>query len=411
MISLKYSIREILKTYKLSILLIILITFLTISIYNTITTKFYFNEKVRAMDFIESRGDIYGISLINGEEVYVKRQCKDTDKVINYIKSLKDVKSAIINNTELQIKSFNGDKEFRQDDNNFSMPSSLNYMYINSIEVGDTFFEGFDIKLSDGNKNNLFKNYNDGIPVVLGNAYKGIYSIGSIVDAMYYDEKIKFKVVGFLDKGQYFTTNGNNFNNLFIGNMDNFILIPIDKSIQNRDISSYSLIFDKNFKEKDKIFKDIQEEGKKYDIQISFSPLTAEIEGLNNTKKQELGIRLLFLFIIMIFSIVTLLVVFINKISIRKKEFGVHIMSGARLYDISKMVLIEFLIITLLSLILSGSYLLYQKLEIDSLYIEFNLIYYLLTCIIIIFIMILLSIVPIRKILNIDINTLVRGEE
>lgn len=410
MTSLKYALKEFSKSYIISIILIIQIAVCTITVYSIISKISYFYEKSKVISALESGKKIYSLNLKNGEEVYIKRQCKDTDKVINHMKKFFNGNIAYTGVYDAQFKSFKRDNQFKR---KFQFQSTIleqGYVNVNSIAVGETFFDTLDIKLSDGNVEDLYKNIDSYIPVILGNSYKKVFSMGSKIDGIDNNgKKIKYKVVGFLDANQYYTLNGNNFTPDLSENMNTFVILPEDKYNLDNDIASYIVAFNKGENNKEHILNSIINEGNKYDIQIEFYDGSNEVERYIKTVKHNISINVLFLIIILIFIIIGTVVVFSNKIALKTKEFGVHIMSGASLQDIALSIFIEFMLLSLFAITLSSVYLYFNTVTLNIVALEFNWIYFCITLISILIFMALLSFIPIRKILNINTSLLVRS--
>ncbi|MEF9951780.1 MAG: ABC transporter permease [Clostridium sp.] len=408
--SFRYAINEILKTYIVTIILIIQLGFCTVMVYKAVVLSDYYREIINGINYIESGRDIHALTLGNGEAVYMQRRCKNTDKVINYMKSQRGFKLAPITIVDSYIKDFKGGKTFESTEIRVNNKGNDRYLRSNSLAIGEGFFDAFNIRLSQGYLNDFYNYNNKQIPVILGDKYKKFYSIGSIIEGKSVVNE-QYKVVGFLDKGQYFTLNGNNFHGSSIRNMDTFFLRPMLKDDQDKHISSYVFTFDKGSTDKDRVFNLIKEQGKKYDIQIDFANNIDEMKDYNKVIMTNININRLLLIITLSFVIVGTLVVFINKIDLRKKEFGVHILCGARLKDIGLTVFFEIIIISIMSLTLAFWYLIYSNTKIDDKVVDFSWMDFTITSLIVLCFMSLLALIPIRKLLKININTLVRGEE
>ena len=105
-----------------------------------------------------------------------------------------------------------------------------------------------------------------------------------------------------------------------------------------------------------------------------------------------------------------LIVIFSNRISIRRKEFSLHIMHGATFKDIYIRIFLEHIYPTILVIILAFIYLKDSKEQVVSDTITFNALAFAESSLILLLILLIIAIIPICNIKKHKLNYLIRGE-
>lgn len=79
-----------------------------------------------------------------------------------------------------------------------------------TIQVSEVFFEEFDINVSEGvgfDKDDYIYSKDKNIPILLGSAYKDVFSIGETFSCNYLFEDVNCEVIGFVDENSFFYEN------------------------------------------------------------------------------------------------------------------------------------------------------------------------------------------------------------
>lgn len=278
---------------------------------------------------------------------------------------------------------------------------------IKCLHISQNVFSEFGIALSEGDE---FKSedflYKDGdvVPVILGDEYKGILSIGQILDGEYLFENFKFKVVGFLPSLTEIPSG--NADGIVL--CDRYIIMPAfgiddfnkEASFFNKaSLSQYVngiIISDLKFADvRDRIDKLSLKTGT---MRFLVSPeMSNAIKSLTSVSQDEL-LRLVYIFIfITIFTIISISVTMNGFIRESYYEYGVRLLIGGTL----KFLITQ--IIGFISLVVS----------IPMVVSLFAIRDYLSLLILLSFsltIILLSSIIPINIVKKIDVNNLIRRQ-
>ena len=246
------------------------------------------------------------------------------------------------------------------------------------------------------------------IPIILGYNYLKYYKIGDKIDCGY-DEKF-YEVIGILEKGQYIPTDlriMNRYKNLDTSILTNTYIYESINSMYHGIMCSNFIFYNKNLSKSQIMYynnKLKQDFKNKLGINIKIEPQQRYVnQELQAVKNQEDSIQFACITIIAFLSITTILskLSCINK---RKKEFGVHILSGGTLKNIAFMIYFETFITIIISFLIFINIVSYRYGSINLL----NIANILLISVIV---SIILTIIPIIKILKFNIVDLIKGEE
>lgn len=292
-----------------------------------------------------------------------------------YLKNNDKIKHIAYEDGHINLQNFNGINKFMAPGGN-----NNNYSWVNCIDVDKSFMKNFDFQINQGrnfNDNDFKKSSKDTIPVILGQNYKEFFDVN---DEIQYSNKYgnindirKLKVIGFLKQNYYFVSNNSIDSNTI--NLDGYVIFPL-QSIENtiglkQDDNSYndmknllelryvrgSLIVinavDKT--EKEKRINEINNEAKKLNLQndIQLKDLTNKSDTLVNNFNGSVKEFTIIVYTTILFSAIGIICTSLSGIKKRFKEFGVHLAYGCTIINISKRILYENFIITIISLIIS----------------------------------------------------------
>lgn len=246
------------------------------------------------------------------------------------------------------------------------------------------------------------------VPVILGHNYSEFYKVGDIIKSMK-DGRV-FKVIGILERNQYMPYNMMVTNRY--ANLDDYILTTTycyDDYLQMYDgiIQSNFILYSKSKSDLEitesnnnikKLFKD------KVGINIKIEPQEKYINQELNAAENQLKVLNAASIILIIFLSVTSIITNLSFIDKRKKEFGVHILSGGTLKEIAYMIYLETFLCTIIALFIFNIMSAYRYGHIDFLRVFYIVIISLI-------ISIVLTIVPVVKIMRFNTATLIKGEE
>lgn len=411
MINFNNSINEVMSKPIRIIIIVFQLTFVTLLTYNIIDRNIY--SKFKTSDVYSALSGKYVLNLSSGNTIsnFNLEQKENMNKLYDYLKNNDEFKTVYSAKVSMGIKSFDGDSKFIDSMyTDITGNSQVNgYTIVNGIEVGSNFFENIDIRISNGDldKFNSFNlsNNNDYIPVVLGSDYSSIFRIGDSIQS----ENNILEVVAFLEPDQYFTSIGSSYYPKFMSNLNNFIIYPqIDNNLGN--IGNYSLVFKKNTSIK-YITNKVKEKLVTLGLPFKILNPQEQIDIFNDEMNFEINTSKLLLYLIVIFIYVGTTASLIASISKRKKEFGVHIMSGASITDISLQIFYEMLVIDMLSTSLLIAYLKFGDTNLFINILGFNIQSLMLSIFILFAFTFLICIVPMIKIKSLNITDMIKGED
>jgi hypothetical protein len=375
----------------------------------------------------------------NKDDYYdmVYRNEGDTEKYEQfdeYLKSSKKFKHISYTQTLTLLSDFDGSNEFAPKYGGYSSnKDNITFNGIQSLVIDDRYLDVFQFKLDSGKlfqKTDYYKSIDSKeiTPIIMGSDYKDKFKLNDVVKFLENDVVKEAKVIGFLDKDQYFISYLINFSNL--NSLNKFILFPqrklgieAYKNVEDdklkkanykldvyNDITNSFIIIDNKYKGQEKqIANDIVSKSKDLKF-FNFKVFSAQ-EELDNFiqmyKDQNNIINTIFVIVLGICSI-GIISNTIYSLRSKYKEFAVHIMSGASLSDIAIRVFYEILVLAVISgyvcywLIIAG-----QKTGM----IKFDTLAFIKLQVFNLLIAVLISIVPIIDVMKVQLNTLLKGKE
>lgn len=296
---------------------------------------------------------------------------------------------------------------------------STEYIRVQGIYLNKLFLEKMNYDFIDGGFDNFKRVDEDNIPIVLGNIYKDKYSVGDKIETITTDKdgeykQVKLEVIGILADNSYINLGGIQFNQQ---SLKNAILIPFReeymmqqgkndrvKLIQRVELFSYmqgGYIILKNNESIDNINDYLFESGLKFQINDFNKSIQEYRKESNDTIKPAIYVSS----IVILFSTISVIIVMINTIYKERKEYGINIMMGATMKDIRNRVLGQVFILLGISGLISSIILT------NFTIFRFNIIYFILTIGVLIFITIIISIIIRINLNKYSINDLVRRSE
>ncbi|GFP76673.1 ABC transporter permease [Clostridium fungisolvens] len=352
----------------------------------------------------------------------------------NYLKNSDKFKHISYGQSLVYILDFDGSSEFKPMYGGLTKSKdNISYEGLQSLVIDDRYLDIFPVRLDSGKvfqTNDYYKNINttEITPIIMGSDYKERFKLNDIVKFLENDVVKEAKVVGFLDKDQYFIADQITFNNLT--SLNKFIIFPQRKlgieaynnveddklkiadyklDVYNHITSSLIIIDNKYKGQEDKIANEIAAKSREmkffnfkvYSVQKELDNFTQMFKDQNNI------INTIFVIVLGVCSI-GIISNTIYSLRSKYKEFAVHIMSGASLFDIAIRVFYEILVLAVISgyvsywLIIGG-----QKAGM----IKFDVLTFIELQIFNLIIAVLISIVPIMDVMKVQLNTLLKGKE
>lgn len=315
------------------------------------------------------------------------------------------------------VHEFDGYESFSVYNNQLSEFDSKNFFQAKNVTINKNALEHFSVNVASGrmfNDNELEFNYRkDGeIPILVGSNYGKYLKVGDTIEYYRSDTGVsKAKVIGVLEENQHLPMIMMTLGDDRYVNLDNCILTGYSQF--EREESMYGTMFDYNFI----IFNEGLSEGRIQEIIMEikhkFNDIGIDVNLKNNNEdirfeldlyEEQYNIVKVTVSSIIIFTVVTLIIGLINSISKRKREFAVHIFSGAKISDIIFIIYSEVLIIMSIAFIIS--------LNIISIQFKMlNITYVMALMFFMIFMSILVTFIPVIKLLRLGILNIIRGVE
>jgi len=311
---------------------------------------------------------------------------------------------------EVFMENFQNINEFI--DNDDTSPGDK-YKAINSLKCNSGFFSTFDIKLSQGNTSefNKFTKLSSTdtqgkiIPVILGDSYRGIFNLNDIIKTKYK----KLKVVGFLQKNQFYLDKGI-YDPSSAKSLDTYMIVPSPSDIQNCNLINSLLVSNSQKEDLPSVENYIDMLSKKYDVKFSVNDPSENIDDFTSLMTYNSNIKILLVYIVMFFVVIALLAIFTNRINAKRKEFSVHLMHGATYMDIYIRIILENIYLLILSIIIAFYYIQKTQDQIGFEVLKFDLVALEQSIVTIFIIMIIVATIPIYNISKNRINYLIKGE-
>lgn len=424
--NLKYALLDLYRKPIFTILTILQLVAACTLLYESYSYKVYYSSRIEKMIQGFENKNLYYIKQTTREPDLMSLDSKKLEGLSNYLKNTHEFKyiSEIYDHMSVGIGNKNG---------NFIMAyqpqtvDNVTYQMVYRLDVDSNFFKKFGFKVTSGrifNDSDFNAGSNGALPVILGDAYSGMYKVGDIIKSL--DSADKIQVIGFLDKGYYFSLPGNDS----MLNLDNYIITPqqpivlqvsnnTDQTedneirykikLNNYCLNGYLEINETDKSEFNKISGSIISEAGKAGYTVKIAGLNDDVQDfITSAKKQENSINIMFL-VIFCFTSVGIITSVLYSISKQLKEFGVHIMQGAVISDIARRVLYQILILFGVAFI--GTFIVAATIINDKVVVTFSIFKLFIVFCVFMILALLVAVIPVIKVLRLSINDLVRGEE
>lgn len=409
-----YSFRELKNSIIFKVLIVIQITIAGVLLYRVNEIRSYENNKLNAMEKITENKRIYQfVSEYDSIDAFLNDQ-QEPNKFNNFSKSVQE-EFTLFTATygEIALKNFDGIENFKDlDFKNMNIDGP--YTLVKSIQASPNFFDIFNIKLSSGTFEEFNKftmlNYSEWseeyIPIILGDSYKNIFSLNEIIETKEYS----CKVIGFIEQNQFFLDKGI-YDLTRVKNLNTFVISPIPKNIMNANINSAFIIVDNSSSDNFNFIKSkIDSLAKNQNIKLTISDPNENINEFIEILQYNSNIKLIIMYFILLFTVIGLIVIFTNRVSVKRKEYSIHIIHGATIKDICIRIIMEHAFLAIFSMIISFVYLFKNNISIITDIITFNQKIFFESALIIITIILLVSLIPIYYVKKYRLNYLIKGE-
>lgn len=412
--NLKYSFKEFKNSLFFKLIIIMQITLALILLYRVIEIKNYENGKLKLINQITKNKRIYKF---NSKYDSIESLIADQNIPGKFNAFSKDIekKHTVVTVTygELFLKNFKNISDFIDNDiKNFKV--ARDFTPVNSLQCSLNFFDAFGLKLSDGDFNEFSKftkiNRNEWgeevIPIILGDSYKSVFKLNDIIDG----KDSKYKVVGFLEKNQFYLDKGI-YDPSRAKNLNTFAILPSPQNIIESNLNNALLIANSNeVVDFDTLKNYIETLSKLHNVKFSLSDPNQNITDFVNIINYNANIKILIVYIVMAFVVIGLTAIFSNRVAVRKKEFSLHIMHGATFKDIYIRIFLEHFYPIIVAIMMAFVYIHTNTVQIISEIITFDMKAFVESSILLFVIILLIAMIPIYNIKKHKINYLIRGE-
>lgn len=309
----------------------------------TVFLDYYDNYKLSENNFSDK--EIYTINLDFNSFNKCIDNSFDSNKLYemyNFLNTNENFKFLYQMNSNIIIEDFSSNDEFYYEvgENKYLENPYYdvygNYSNINAVYINQVYYESMGLEVEEGRDfTSLDYEDSDVTSVILGGDYKGIYSIGdSFTYFDYFTKKVKeMKVVGILKRNLAFYNNGD------IETFNKYVISPsmkVSSKNNNYDyLSSWvggTLIETDDINKTIELIKDKAEEEDigYYNVESCAKSIKVYLDDSLNRFINSLRTSIL----ILIFVLISVITIQLNDINNRMKEYGIHLLSGARKIDI-----------------------------------------------------------------------------
>lgn len=392
-----------------------------------ISLQLFINYNDANKKITNSFGENQLFSIQNNEDyakkLYKKNNIDDYNNFYNYIN--KNYKIINMLEDNFFVTDFDNIENFVIPNTPVTNVGEDNYYILNSLTVNNNYFENFNIKLSNG-RNFNYDDYNpkdnaSEVPIILGNDYSEIFKINDKIH--FYDSYSNSKktgtIIGFLEKGQFYIKKPVAIENIV--SLDKTVLIPSqpikennqdiinNKATNLNNLKLYLQITNSYFVDlNDSDISNLKEQSNKFNFfDISIVSMDDSISIFKEIFKQQQIIYISILILILLISSISMITNIINSINDRKREFGIYFAMGATKKYIIDLVVYEIFILIFSAALLSTLIIKYFNPSDINI---FDINTYGLMCVIVLIISMLISLIPLLKIKNTPMSSLLREE-
>ncbi len=301
-----------------------------------LATVYEFNAVKRKINEVGSDTEIYMLRNQSTDEQF--------EKVINDEKCLKELQKLyqevqnLINTSEENTDIYIADSGMRFSfSDGTELPEELvdgdtkNGIHSKRLSVTENFFSIYQLQGTYSHK--VLEEFRcvEGkpTPLILGDGFRNVYKEQDEIEDVHGN---KFVVVGFLDRSSYYVA-PNQTRELL--SLDNYVIMPHEVNVEDSvDITMYLealYIMAENDSVPGKIVDRSKELGL-YDL--SLTNFSHQLDAIISDTNDEIFINTTFLVIILIFSFVGITGNFLQFIANYKREFAIHLLCGANMFQI-----------------------------------------------------------------------------
>lgn len=415
--NIKYAIEDIIRRPFIFFIIVIQIVVATM----ILTTGLCWSVKTmdtvsRTKNMFKDR-EIYGL-LDDTDRNYIQNSVNKADgmdrmyKLYTFLRENNDFSVCSQGSTNIIIKDFTDKDKFyygtadKKYLNNPYPNIEGHFSNIKGFYVDDGYVKEFPLEVSSGRTFEEQDYSSEDMPVILGSEYKGIYNVGDTFDYFdYTNKKIrKLEVIGILKSNTYSFSMGE------AQSLDNFVIYPyqtITPSTSNKEmydgwINHCTVITN----DKDKALEEIRKESSDlelYNFRLnSWKSMTIRLIQSNSEEAMK---SILLSIAIFLFVSVGIVAVQLNRIKSSLREFGIHLLSGARKRDIEERIILSTIMYVIIGSVL-GTYFGYVT---NKQIYDTRVILFIIP--IMILLMIIILILPLNKIRKMEITNIIRREE
>lgn len=344
---------------------------------------------------------------------YMKNQNGEYEKLKSFHQELKNEKNWTFLSADRQFITINSNDIpekfiFQYEQGCPSENEDKSKKDLKCLHVSQNLFSEFGITVSDGREfkaEDFWHKNGECVPIILGNEYKNIFSIGQVLNGEYLCEDFKFEIIGFLPELTELPSPGN----MGIVSCDRYVIMPVFSCENNEKVSFFDkaslgqyvngvIISSMNYADvNERVQKLILKTGT---MKFNVIPESNSIKKLTSISQKELS-RLIYIFVVLtIFTVLSISITINGFIRESYYEYGVHLLSGATVQFLTMHILGFISLIAGISFVLSslvGLLLVSNLAPISSL--AFSVV-----------IVVLSSVFPISVVKKIDVNNLIRRQ-
>lgn len=344
---------------------------------------------------------------------YMKNQNGEYEKLKSFHQELKNEKSWTFLSADRQFITINSNDIpekfiFQYEQGCPSENEDKSKKDLKCLHVSQNLFSEFGITVSDGREfkaEDFWHKNGECVPIILGNEYKNIFSIGQVLNGEYLCEDFKFEIIGFLPELTELPSPGN----MGIVSCDRYVIMPVFSCENNEKVSFFDkaslgqyvngvIISSMNYADvNERVQKLVLKTGT---MKFNVTPESNSIKKLTSISQREFS-RLIYIFVVLtIFTVLSISITINGFIRESYYEYGVHLLSGATVQFLTMHILGFISLIAGISFVLSslvGLLLVSNLAPISSL--AFSVV-----------IVVLSSVFPISVVKKIDVNNLIRRQ-
>lgn len=412
------------------LLLVIQFTSSFILLNLAIDVNSHLKQEHQKIENLFVQNDIYGLIDDSGKGTRKEYNNAELNSLYEYIKNLENAQFVSFHPTQARI---HGSKLI--DDNTEDYHGNSNILidgkiaaanFVDVIKFDDSLLDYMEFNIAQGKFFEKGKMYiDDYVPIVLGNDFKGAHNIGDILYAentssfnedLNLNNSIKLKVIGILEADTEIPLMTIRDSGRF-QNIDNSIMLPYftDQAIGMENLeqnynseTEYNITSGALLTEKGISIKNVLQDLNQSQDFINFDLLDVKERFSTKIGILEMQQRAYTALasILIIFSTIGTIMILLSVIKRSLKEYSIHLLSGANIGDISKIILGQILFVVVFSLVLTALTINTISMYSTDIIYKFNLINLLIA-----FIIILVSwIIPKKYIEQLGIMKIIKGE-